>query len=217
LIDRRLLIKFLENFKSKGGVVVDSKNFKRLLLLSLGIIVFCVMSTNVLAKKSFTEAEKKAKALAEAKETLNNTTWDIVLKSIVASKKKSSEKEDTLRFINNQVVSDDLESDGFSPSNYTIRLKGKDNDVIIWETMQTSEDKGAAFWRGEIRNGKMRGVLSRHISNRKKESYNFSSVEKKVVPEKIEVEETVVEESKKGGEEAAVNTAAEENKKNKKK
>ena len=174
---------------------MDRRTLKKLLLLSVSIILLCARAGPSWAEKGLTEAEEKAKALTEAKKELNNTSWKIELKPMVIRKKKPGKsEEDTLWFVNNQVISDKLEAEGFSSSNYAIRIKKKDKDVIIWETMQASEKKGAAFWRGEIRNNKMRGVLSWHIDERKKKSYNFVSMAKENISEEIELPEPVVEE-----------------------
>ncbi len=173
---------------------MNRRNLKKLLVVGISITLFCTIAGPIWAKKGLTEAEEKAKALAEAKSELNNTNWKIELKPMVTGRRKpKGSEEDTLRFVNNQVISDKLEAEGFSSSNYTVRIKRKDNDIIIWETMQASEKKGVAFWRGEIRNDKMRGVLSWHVSENKKKSYNFASKAKEIIPEEIELPEPVVE------------------------
>lgn len=180
---------------------MERRTLKKLVLLSLSIILVCAIARPSWAEKGLTKAEEKAKALAEAKKELDNTSWKIELKPMATGKgKPKGSEEDTLRFVNKQVISDKLEAEGFSFSNYTVRLKGKNNDVIIWETMQTSENKGIAFWRGEIRNDRMRGVLSWHISEKKKESYNFVSMANEIIPEEIELSEPVVEEAKESAE-----------------
>lgn len=182
-----------------------TETVKKLFVLSVSIILVCVLAEPSWArKKVLTEAEQKAKVLMEAKVELNNTVWEIELKSMVTGKKKSTKSEkDKLRFVNNQIISDKLEAEGFSSSNYTIRIKGKNNDIVIWETMQASEKQGVAFWRGEIRKGRMRGVLSWHISERKKETYNFVSIANEVIPDEIELPESVVEEAEKPEEKPA--------------
>lgn len=165
---------------------MGKKVLGKMLLLGLSVVVAFTAAGSVWAEKILTKAE----ALAAAKVELNNTSWEIELKPMVTGKKKAKKNEqDTLLFLNKQIVSDKLEAKGFSPSNYTIRIKGKDNEIVIWETMQASEDRGVAFWRGEIRKGKMRGVLSWHISDEKKENYNFVSLTTEVIPEEIEAPE----------------------------
>lgn len=174
--------------------------FKKIFFVLSGVIIITLtINMAVWAENSgkgkISPVEEKAKVLAEAKIALDNTSWKIELKPMATGKKKpKGSEEDVLRFVNNQIISDKLETEGFSSSNYTVRIKGKNNDIIIWETMQMSEDKGVAFWRGEIRKGRMRGVLSWHISESKKKSYNFASMAKEIIPEKVELPELVVEE-----------------------
>jgi hypothetical protein len=143
-----------------------------------------------LAKEKELAQEKMRKLIQEAKNKLNNTAWQIELKQAVSTaapdiagkkQKKASVatiEKDIISFRDNKIDSSSLMAEGFSPTNYTVRLKGKDNDITIWETMQTSQDKGVAFWRGEIEKDVMRGVLSWQVSEEDKRDYTFTSVKK---------------------------------------
>ena len=160
-------------------------------LLLAGIIIF-VLCLAVVAraqesdKDRIARAEERRKMIQEAKDELDGTIWQIELRQTAPKKK---EEKDTLRFENYKIASDKLISEGFTPSNYTVRLKGKDNEIVIWETMQTSEKEGIAFWRGEMQqSGVMRGVLSWHLGEKDKEDYTFVSVQKEVMPGPIEEE-----------------------------
>ena len=173
------------------------RDLKKRFLVGSGIVILALIINAAIwaedsGKDKIVSAEEKREMLNVAKNELNNTIWQIELRQTAIGKKKKSKKEeaDVLRFKNNKIISDKLASSGFSSSNYTIRLKGKDNDIVIWETMQASEEKGVAFWRGEIRNGIMRGVLSWHVDEKNKKNYLFVSAAKKAT-------ETVVQEIKK--------------------
>jgi len=171
--------------------------FKRVSLLLAGIIISLLCLTVVARaqesdKDKIARAEERRKMIQEAKDKLDGTIWQIKLRQTAPKKK---EEEDTLRFENYKVASDKMVSEGFAPSNYTVRLKGKDNEIVIWETMQTSEKEGIAFWRGEIQQrgeieqiDVMRGVLSWHLGEKDKKDYTFVSVEKEVIPEPVEEE-----------------------------
>ena len=179
------------------------RGLKKCFLVWSGIVILTlIVGTAVWAEDSgkgkIISAEKKREMLNVAKNELNNTIWQIELKQTAIDKKKKSKEveADVLRFKNNKIISDKLASSGFSSSNYTIRLKGKDKDIVIWETMQASEEKGVAFWRGEIRNGVMRGVLSWHVDEKNKENYLFVSAGKEDISEE-EATEAVVQEIKK--------------------
>lgn len=131
--------------------------------------------------------EKMRKLVQEAKEKINNTAWQIDLRESMSTasdqkggkgKKSSPLEKDTLNFKDNKIESAYLISNGFTPTNFTVRLKGKNNDIVVWETMQTSADKGVAFWRGEIDKDVMRGVLSWQVDEQNKQDYSFISVQK---------------------------------------
>lgn len=159
------------------------------------------------AKERSIAQEKMRKLIQEAKEKLNNTAWQIDLRESMSTaseksgkgKKSSSLEKDTLSFRDNKIESSSLISNGFTPTNFTVRLKGKNNDIVVWETMQTSADKGVAFWRGEIDNDVMRGVLSWQIDEQTKQDYSFVSAQKGTpapvaAPVVVEEEVAVVEE-----------------------
>lgn len=143
------------------------------------------------AKERTLAQEKMRKLVQAAKEKLNNTAWQIDLresvsaandqKSVKGKKAPAALEKDTINFRANRVESSSLTSSGFTPTNYTVRLKGKNNDIIIWETMQTSAGNGVAFWRGEIDDKDvMRGVLSWQLDEKNKRDYSFVSSEKGV-------------------------------------
>ena len=168
---------------------------KKILVCSAFIIfTFGIVSVSMAQKE---EVKTKKEMLVDARNALDNTVWKIDLTEMSAKTGKKMEAEsDTLRFENNKIISDKLTEEGFPSTGYTVRLKGKDNEIVIWETMQTSEEKGIAFWRGKISNEKMRGVLSWHIDEKKKKDYTFSGscTGKEVVSEEIEeVKEEIVE------------------------
>ena len=121
-------------------------------------------------------------ALAAKKADLNNTEWAIELKPMSSAKNAKSEK-DTLNFVDGKISSVNLGKSGHSPTNFTLRML-EDNETLTWETMQTSEKDGVAFWRGDIGpDGIMRGVLSKRDKKDKTSDFNFVSTgSKKVAP-----------------------------------
>jgi hypothetical protein len=171
----------------KGGdIIMNAEIFKRMRLLSMGFMIFILFVVMITIgwteqgnKEKFTQAQRR-EIIKAIKEQLNNTTWQIELKEVATDKKKRKVINDTLRFTNSRIESESLVSEGFSPTNFTVRIRGK--NTIIWETMQTSEEKGLAFWRGEIKRDivpmVMRGVLSRHLDEKKVRDYTFISEEK---------------------------------------
>ena len=201
--------------------------FKKLGLLLIGIMVSALCLTAIsgaetdeekaaAAERKQRERERKRAIIKEAKEWLNNTAWSITLRESTVDENKEI-IEDTLRFTDGKIESKYLVSKGFSPSNFTVRIK-RENEVI-WETMQKGEEKGIAFWRGELDRSKedgtikkfMRGVLSHHLHDKKETvvDYTFvSSGAEEVTPEEPEVvEEVIVEEVAPAVKEKAVEEA----------
>ncbi|MBU1061604.1 MAG: hypothetical protein KJ957_01590 [Candidatus Omnitrophica bacterium] len=158
------------------------------IILTLGLVSVCMAREKEKDEEPRTEQEM----ISEAKAGLNNTVWQIELKEM--SDKTDKKESDTLRFENNKIISEKLSSEGFPSSGYTVRLKGKDKEIVVWETMQTSEEKGIAFWRGQISSENMRGVLSWHVDEKKKKDYTFVSLGKEMISEEPEESGTQVEE-----------------------
>ncbi len=126
-----------------------------------------------------TKATRAQQALIEKKrKQLNNTEWEIEL-TLLSNKK--IKQVDVITFKNNQFVSAKFSQLGFSATNYTLSLEKEDK--IVWETMQTSEKYGIAFWRGELDLGlsKMQGILSQHVDDKTTNDYSFSSISKKTI------------------------------------
>ena len=65
-----------------------------------------------------------------------------------------------------------MEKSGYPASNYSLTLGG--DGRAVWETMQTKEGEGVAFWRGEVEGATMRGVLSKHPTEGPAEDYSVS-------------------------------------------
>lgn len=169
-----------------------------ILLVSAVVLTWCLgVFSSVYAKrksKAETEIQRKRELRKQEKAKLNNTVWQIELVKISVDKKKRRKEEDTLRFENNKVQSDKLASEGFSPTNYTINVEGNGNTIVVWETMQTNEIGNIAFWRGEIENGVMRGILSWQLSETFKEDYGFVSTAKEDITETTKEEVPIVSE-----------------------
>lgn len=121
----------------------------------------------------------------EVRAMLDGTTWTIDLRSDATGKTK----QDTLTFQGRTVSSGWLTKSGYGASNYSLRIQ--DDGLVIWETMQSKEGEGLAFWRGELQNDAMSGALSKQPTKGASESFSFSgkkagaatpTVESKVEP-----------------------------------
>lgn len=131
------------------------------------------------ADKAAAEADKAKRVLIDQKrKELNNTEWTVELTKLNGKGKKEIE---TLTFKSNQVSIAGYVKKGFQPTNYSLSVQG--DGAFVWETMQSSEKSGLAFWRGEISadTQSMRGVLSHQVNEKTKEEYSFVSTAKQMV------------------------------------
>jgi len=87
--------------------------------------------------------------------------------------KKIPQQVDVLTFFDGKVSSKNLGSQGYEPSNYTPWLM--DNQILVWETMQSNPAGDLVFWRGELRGEVMVGFLSMHSKKGQITEYTFSS------------------------------------------
>lgn len=117
--------------------------------------------------------------VAEKRRRLNNTEWQVELRPLSGSSSPKDKKEaDALLFKDNQVSIVGFEKKNFPPTNFTLSVQ--DDGIIVWETMQTSEKNGIAFWRGEMDGDmqRMQGILSYHLDEKTIRDYSFVSVSK---------------------------------------
>lgn len=102
--------------------------------------------------------EEIEKISAEAQKTLNGFTWNLEVSPTAGKKEDRKIVKDTVIFKDGKMSSDGLAKKGYGTSNYTLTVG--DDGVPVFETMQRDTDNGVAFWRGEIVEGKIRGVIS---------------------------------------------------------
>ena len=100
---------------------------------------------------------------------LNGTNWTLELKPETGGKTV----QDTVTFEGRTVKSSWLTKSGYNVSNYSLQVS--EDGSAVWETMQSKEGEGLAFWRGELAGEKMSGVLSKQPKEGTPMSYNFSA------------------------------------------
>jgi hypothetical protein len=110
------------------------------------------------------------------KEELDNTEWNIIVTPV---SKKGQYQSDVISFKNGKFTSKNLLNEGFGPTGFTLRIEedGSTDDaiVVIWETMQMDKEGNYVFWRGDIRNGVMRGILSKQNDKGRISDFLFKS------------------------------------------
>lgn len=121
-----------------------------------------------------TPTAKLEEIIAKKKAELNGTEWTVEMKPMGG---KGKAETDVISFAEDKVSSKNLSNAGYPATNFTVRLE--EDGTVIWETMQTSEKDGQAFWRGDIGpDGIMRGVLSKRDTKGNTVDFNFVSVSK---------------------------------------
>jgi len=130
------------------------------------------------AEQKIEELDAKRALIENKRKELNDTEWQIEMSLLGSTGGKQS---DIITFSNNRIASANLLRQGFSATNYTLTVE--EAGEVIWETMQTSEKLGVAFWRGEIDANfdKMRGVFSHRIDDETTQDYAFRSISKKAI------------------------------------
>ena len=168
----------------------DARSMKRVMvgvLLFSGLLCRIAAAENAVAPKSQAAApsaaaqpaDDKAAKKAAAEARLKDTQWTITLSSMEGEPSKKP-LTDTLSFKAGTIASERLTSDGYPITHYTLTIQ--DNGVPVWETMQSQEGKGVAFWRGELHGDTIRGILSEHPDKGKVKDYSFSGKQAMVAP-----------------------------------
>jgi len=81
---------------------------------------------------------------------------------------------DEITFRDGKMVSENLELNGYPASNYTLT---KNEESMIWETMQTTAKGSTGSWRGEVRDDRMQGVLSLRSHDGTSQDFSFVSMD----------------------------------------
>ena len=118
-----------------------------------------------------TAPEKPLNPEDQVRAQLDGTSWSVQLTPSSGAAGLKPQK-DTITFTKRQVTSEFLTKAGYPNSNYSLTLG--DDGKAVWETMQTKEGEGVAFWRGEVSGTSMRGVLSKHPLKGDPEDYGIA-------------------------------------------
>lgn len=124
--------------------------------------------------------KNREEELKKAKEKLSKQEWVIYLFSLADRKAMGT---DILTFSEGKVSAKGFSLKGYQQSNCT--LTAQDGEAIIWETMQANAKGGIIFWRGELRNNFMQGMISLQPKDGKNQDISFSTIAPKPQEEKI--------------------------------
>lgn len=150
-------------------------------VLLAGVVAGTIYITKNIAMKAKGIAVAQKKGLAPgAKETpaqtalfeLEGTEWVIELRP-GQNTGTGYPPFDKIAFKSGALSSNYFSSRGFTNSNYALTVK-KDG-ALIWETMQRDINGNRVFWRGEVKDQKMRGAFTRQPVNGESTDVSFSS------------------------------------------
>ncbi len=166
----------VEAYQSKGLVERSESStpdgYKLYVLFGSLFLILVVGATGLFLFFFRKDAGQKTAAPAAAVlqlQELGNTEWEITMTGAAGK-----QTPDTLTFKDHVFISAGLNSVGFPESNYSLSIE--DNGRMVWETMQTASDGGVASWRGEIEQGKMRGILSLRQPGKEPQDFSFTSI-----------------------------------------
>lgn len=151
------------------------KLFWALLLFQLAFTASAYADKKPSASES-KQREAHAKKLDDRKKELNDTEWDITVG--VPGKPNAQTEQDKLIFKDGTITTENLEKQGFAPTNYTVTVSD-DLQSATFETMKSGKD-GIVFIRGDWTKDTMQGNISEQLDGGKKTlDYYFTSKPKK--------------------------------------
>ncbi|MCX7927453.1 MAG: transposase [Candidatus Omnitrophica bacterium] len=100
---------------------------------------------------------------------LRFSEWEIELIPFAGT----GQSRDIITFYDNKFFSAKMNSLGLPYSNYSVTQK--EDGVVVWETMQ-SDETGSASWHGEIKEGKMSGILNLQETGKEPQVFSFTSI-----------------------------------------
>jgi len=144
-------------------------NGSRVGALVMGMcLLSCLSAGPSLAVEDSASTKRLEEQKQDVRDQLNGSSWMLELKPESGGKAR----QDTLSFSERTVESDWLTQTGYSISNYSVRFDG---DMAVWETMQSKDGDGRAFWRGELQGEKMYGTLSTQPQKGDPQTFAFSA------------------------------------------
>lgn len=141
----------------------------------LGALVSALVTLGLISAFSYISKRRQIQAFSQLAaggaqlqvQDLESTEWQVVVTSLDGSQTYT----DTLSFKDAKFNSTFFYHRGFPKTNFSV---SRYEERIIWETLQT-EANNSVSWRGEIEEGKMRGILSLHSSDGKMRDFSFIS------------------------------------------
>jgi REP element-mobilizing transposase RayT len=106
------------------------------------------------------------------KTPIEGMIWEVEIYTVTKGGNAQPIK-DQIRFNGKSFESYYFSSQGFSPSNYTVRVR--ENGAITWETMQRNPKGQIISWRGDLEGDQMAGVMSFQSDSKSAQDFSFMS------------------------------------------
>ncbi|MCK4809468.1 MAG: transposase [Candidatus Omnitrophica bacterium] len=131
-----------------------------------------------LAEKALEELKAERKKVIEDEKAIEGYSWVVKLTQIGGLKRQFPDI-DTLSFINNALISKNMEQQGFSSPKYSKR-QVQGGNVISWEAIQSNSKGETVSWRGKWNGKRMRGVISMRLGSGISMDFSFVSVGERI-------------------------------------
>ena len=126
------------------------------------------------AREEAERAAKRAEIEKQIKQQLQQLEeWVIYLIPTGANPPRVKIAKDILTFSDISVSSQYLSEKEFRNSNYS--LSANDDGMGVWETMQRNDKGDIAFWKGQIKDLTMRGVLGLQPKKGQMQEFTFTT------------------------------------------
>jgi hypothetical protein len=133
-------------------------------------IILLVMALSMVFGQAAFSADNLNNPAAIEKAKLNNTEWAI---SVKPSGEKGKVEADVISFVEGKMISKNMRNAGFNDAEVNVRIG--EEGLVIWETMQSDGKGDFAFWRGDIENGKMKGMMTKEDKRGIISNFSFAS------------------------------------------
>ncbi|MFH1640379.1 MAG: hypothetical protein ABIA66_00275 [Candidatus Omnitrophota bacterium] len=141
-------------------------------LAGLPGLTFAAKKTKEVASSPSLTPQQRQAIETSALEQFNAQTWTIYLTA--QGVKKPRVETDVLTFTGSTVVSQNLSSQGYSGSNFTLSVQ--DDGNAVFETVQRTEGGDLALWRGTLAGNKIVGILNLRPQGKVPAIYSFTSL-----------------------------------------
>ncbi len=182
----------LSQMRSKQAEETGKRNMvKPAIALSIAVVIAGITAAGLYIQKNVESKEKELEFFKVTKEReiyerlrreyaskatlskLDGTEWAIEVKPMTKAAQAGAAL-DKIQFSEGKVASKGMLSQGFTETNYT--LTAQDDGTLVWETMQQNTSGDTVFWRGEEREGRMKGTVSRRPAAGSPQDFVFTSI-----------------------------------------